>query len=281
MAVMNFDEESQRMMQQAATTPMLTKREERDLIAAMKGNGADAARAKAKLILAHQRLVISHARAFAWCGKPLSDLIQEGNIGILNAARKFDASHGTRFSTFAVFDIRERIRMTALDRGQAMYIPPAAVKKISKIKKLDVGNGGDQPTGDIDRAALLGMKVKEFRRLRDAGQSATSLNAHIGEDGSTEIGDLIADTRIVLPDTLIADRQLRELLEAALQALPERDREIVAARFAFDRDEEETLEDLSQRHGVTRERVRQIQVRALAKIAQGKYAKQLRSFLTA
>jgi RNA polymerase sigma factor (sigma-70 family) len=283
----NIDEEAQRMMAEAAAIPFLAKSEEQELIAAVKAGGAAGERAKAKIVAAHQRLVIKIAKRFAWCGKPLSDLIQEGNIGVLNSMRKFDASHGTRFSTFAVWDIRERVQMCALDRGQAMYIPPQAVKKIAKIKKREglaaMTSGGRAVINDEAEAADLDLSVKELKRLRAAGQSVASLNSPVStpdSKGHTEFGDLIADPNAVAPESRIADKQLRELLELALAELTWRERDIVANRFEFDGDEEESLEILSQRHSISRERVRQIQMRSLEKLAKGPYAARLRSFLS-
>jgi RNA polymerase sigma factor (sigma-70 family) len=283
----NIDEEAQRMMAEAAAVPFLAKREEQELIAAVKAGGAAGERAKTKIVAAHQRLVIKIAKRFAWCGKPLSDLIQEGNIGVLNALRKFDASHGTRFSTFAIWDIRERIQMCALDRGQAMYIPPKAVKTIAKIKRREglaaVTSGGRAVINDEAEAADLDISVKELKRLRTAGQSVASLNTPVSSPdskGHTEFGDLLADPNAVIAESRIADVQLRELLEGALAELTPRERDIVVGRFEFNGDDEESLEILAQRHTISRERVRQIQIRSLEKLAKGPYAARLRSFLS-
>ncbi len=283
----NIDEEAQRMMAEAAEVPFLAKREEQELIADVKAGGAAGERAKTKIVAAHQRLVIKIAKRFAWCGKPLSDLIQEGNIGVMNALRKFDASHGTRFSTFAIWDIRERIQMCALDRGQAMYIPPKAVKTIAKIKRREglaaVTSGGRAVINDEAEAADLDISVKELKRLRAAGQSVTSLNTPVSNPdskGHTEFGDLLADPNAVMPESRIADVQLRELLEGALAELTPRERDIVVGRFEFNGDDEESLEILAQRHSISRERVRQIQIRSLEKLAKGPYAARLRSFLS-
>jgi RNA polymerase primary sigma factor len=254
----------------------------------MKAGGVAGERAKATIVEAHQRLVIKIAKSFGWCGKPLSELIQEGNIGVMNAIRKFDLAYGVRFCTFATFDIRERIQMCALDRGQAMYIPPKAVKRIAAIRKRDelgtVTNSGQTVVmSDAEHAAALEISEKEYKRLRRAGQPVASLNAPVSNADSNkpaEFGELIADENAVSPLSRIVDTQLRELLEKALAELTPRERDIVVARFEFDGDEEETLETLSKRHGgISRERVRQIQVRALEKLAKGPYAARLRSFL--
>ncbi|HUB95432.1 MAG TPA: RNA polymerase sigma factor RpoH [Stellaceae bacterium] len=262
-----------RLVEEAKRFPMLTVERELELARAWRERGdRDALK---DLVGSHLRLVIKIARGFTGYGLPLADLVAEGNVGLMQAAEKFDPDRGFRFATYAMWWIRAAIQEYVLHSWSLVKVGTTAAQKklffnLRKLKgRMDELEQGDLPKSAVEHIATE-LDVPEFeviemnRRLSGAD---TSLNALVGTDADSEWLDLLPDER---PghDTVIADRdefqQRKEQLGAALKVLNRRERDIIVERRL--KDEPSTLEELSHRYAVSRERIRQIEVRALEKL---------------
>jgi len=284
----NIDEEAQRIMVEASRTPYLAPEEERRLVSAMKAGGRAGESAQSTLLAAHQRLVINCARRFAWCGKPLSDLIQEGNVGMVRAAQKFDPTKGVRFATYALWWVRESIKLLALDSDGPVYIPLKQIKEVARMNRIirELNTDGRPPSDQLV-AQTMGISLRKLDQLKKLALPTVHLNAKLkdhaagtGDSRDTEFGDMLADPDSVDPDEEIDQKALTERLAQALSTLNSRERHILVSRFGVGC-EKQTLEDLAQHYGLTRERIRQLEQSALKKLAKGDNGRALRQFLAA
>jgi RNA polymerase primary sigma factor len=251
-------------VRQIGDGPLLTHAEELEL-ARRKDLGDEAA--KRRLIESNLRLVISMARPYSASGLPLLDLIQEGNLGLMRAVEKFDHRRGFKLSTYATWWIRQSMSRAIADQGRTIRVPLHVldtVKKVNRAKrKLTQTLGRDPLPSEIAAASEVPVeRVMELQRLME---DPVSLEAPVG-DGDSSFSDVVEDVHAPTPDDLVAGRERVIQLMTALNALSERPRRVLEARFGLDGREPATLEQVGTEIGVTRERVRQIEARALREL---------------
>ena len=243
---------------------LLTRAEELEL-ARRKDRGDDAA--KRQLIESNLRLVISMARAYSSSGVPLLDLIQEGNMGLMRAVEKFDASRGYKLSTYATWWIRQSMSRAIADQARTIRLPLHVldvIKKLYRANRMLTQKLGREPLV-AELAAELKLPVERVIELQRMIEEPVSLEGPVG-DGESNFSEMVEDTNTRQPETLIVGRQREQELQTALEELSERTRHVLEARFGLNDREPATLEQVGAEIGVTRERVRQIETRALREL---------------
>jgi RNA polymerase primary sigma factor len=234
------------------------------------------ARARSELVEANLRLAISIARQFHRHDVPLADLAQEGNIGLMRAAERFDYRRGHRFSTYATWWIKQAIRRALLRQGRGLRMPAHladARSRIARVRRELVNQHGREPSPE-EIAEKSGVALDRVRVIGEMSLETLSLDAPVGEDGDTSFGELVAGSE-PMPDEILAKRRLVEHARELLDGLPAREREILERRYGLVAGEEETLEEIGRSCSLTRERIRQIEARALERLRTRSRAKKL------
>ena len=258
--------------------PLLTTAEELEL-AEKTAQGDDDARDK--LIVANMRLVVSIAKHYVGRGMPLLDLIQEGYSGLIKAVDKFDYTKGFKFSTYATWWIRQSITRSIADQARTIRIPVHMVETISRVKKAQnklLNENGHEPTTN-EIAQELGMTPERVREIIRIAQDPVSLEAPVGEEEDSYLGDFIPDEDAPAPIDSAMKAVFKDELNKALELLPEREREVLKFRYGVGYDRSHTLEEVGRQFKVTRERIRQIEAKALRKLRSHSKSKALRVFL--
>ena len=258
--------------------PLLTASEEVEL--AKRVEASDEA-ARAHLVDANLRLVVNVAKRYTSGGLPLLDLIQEGNIGLMQAVARFDWRRGYKFSTYATWWIRQAITRSLSNDSRTVRLPVHVVESLRKIRKVAPTLAGElerepSPQELGEALGLSGDRVSEIVR---AAHTPMSLDYRVGEDGDDRLSDFVEDPDPVWPESRLMTESLRDDVNGALNILPDRERQILSLRFGLDGREPWTLDEIGDHFGITRERVRQLQVEALRKLQRSQRARPLREYL--
>ncbi len=265
-------------LKEIGNVPLLSTEEEVALAQRVEAGDESA---KKQLIEANLRLVVSIAKKYVGRGMPFLDLIQEGNMGLMKAVDKFDYSKGFKFSTYATWWIRQAITRGIADTGRTIRVPVHMVETINKTLRMTrtlLQELGREPTPE-EVADRLGVPVARVREVLKISRDPVSLDTPIGEEDDSHLGDFIEDDSALSPADSAAFSMLRAELSTALESLTDRERQVVQLRFGLIDGRARTLEEVGKEFNVTRERIRQIEAKALRKLRHPSRSKRLRDFL--
>ena len=273
-----LDDPVKAYLKEIGQVPLLSAEEEQTLARAARAGDADARR---RLSEANLRLVVSVAKRYAGRGLPFLDLIQEGNLGLMKAAEKFEPDRGFKFSTYATWWIRQSITRAIADQGRTIRIPVHLVEHINRVRKTAgelLRKNGREPTAE-EIAVRLEMEPDRVRELLQLAQEPVSLETPVGEEEDAHLEDFIQDEEAGIPVDEAGRQLLRRELMSVLKSLTPREERVITLRFGLDDGRPRTLEELGKEFNVTRERIRQIEAKALRKLRHTSRAKRLRDYL--
>ncbi len=265
-------------LKEIGTVPLLSPDEEKDL--AMRMADGDTY-ARDRLVEANLRLVVSIAKRYVGRGMHFLDLIQEGNLGLIKAVEKFDYTKGFKFSTYATWWIRQAITRAIADQARTIRIPVHMVETINKVKKVSstlLHENGHEPTAE-EIAEVMNIAPDKVREILRVAQEPVSLETPIGEEEDSHLGDFIPDEEAQVPAEAAYQSLLREQLSEVLSTLTPREEKVLRLRFGLEDGRPRTLEEVGKEFNVTRERIRQIEAKALRKLRHPSRSKRLKDFL--
>ena len=274
----NIDDPVKVYLKEIGRVPLLSPDEEVELAQRMAEGDAYA---KKRLAEANLRLVVSIAKRYVGRGMQFLDLIQEGNLGLIKAVEKFDHTKGFKFSTYATWWIRQAITRAIADQARTIRIPVHMVETINKVKKVSsqlLHQNGHDPTAE-EIAAALDMPVDKVREIMRVAQEPVSLETPIGEEEDSHLGDFIPDDDAPAPADAAIHTLLKEQLGEVLKTLTPREEKVLRLRFGLEDGRSRTLEEVGKEFNVTRERIRQIEAKALRKLRHPSRSKKLKDFL--
>ena len=274
----NVDDPVKVYLKEIGRVPLLSSDEEIDL--AIRISDGDVA-AKQRLSEANLRLVVSIAKRYLGRGMQFLDLIQEGNLGLIKAVEKFDYTKGFKFSTYATWWIRQAITRAIADQARTIRIPVHMVETINKVKKVQsqlLHQNGHEPTPD-EIAEELDLPVDKVREIMRVAQEPVSLETPIGEEEDSHLGDFIPDDGAPAPADAASHTMLREQLSDVLSTLTPREEKVLRLRFGLEDGRSRTLEEVGKEFNVTRERIRQIEAKALRKLRHPSRSRKLKDYL--
>ncbi|MBE6795288.1 MAG: RNA polymerase sigma factor RpoD [Ruminococcaceae bacterium] len=275
---MTIDDPVKVYLKEIGRVPLLTSEEEIELAIRISENDAEA---KKRLSEANLRLVVSIAKRYVGRGMQFLDLIQEGNLGLIKAVDKFDYTKGFKFSTYATWWIRQAITRAIADQARTIRIPVHMVETINKVKKTNsqlLHENGRDPTAE-EIAEKLDMPVDKVREILRVAQEPVSLETPIGEEEDSHLGDFIPDDDAQAPVDAASMALMREQLAEVLKTLTPREARVLSLRYGLEDGNPKTLEEVGKEFQVTRERIRQIEAKALRKLRHPSRSKKLRDFL--
>ena len=275
---LSIDDPVKVYLKEIGRVPLLTPEEEVDLAIKIADGDLDA---KKRLSEANLRLVVSIAKRYLGRGMQFLDLIQEGNLGLIKAVEKFDYTKGFKFSTYATWWIRQAITRAIADQARTIRIPVHMVETINKVKKVStqiLHEQGHEPTAE-EVAEKLDMSVDKVREILRVAQEPVSLETPIGEEEDSHLGDFIPDSDTPAPADEASHALLKEQLQEVLSTLTPREAKVLKLRFGLEDGKSRTLEEVGQEFAVTRERIRQIEAKALRKLRHPSRSKKLKDYL--
>lgn len=268
-------------LKEIGKVPLLSAEEEITLAQIMENGGPEGENAKKKLAEANLRLVVSIAKRYVGRGMLFLDLIQEGNLGLIKAVEKFDYRKGYKFSTYATWWIRQAITRAIADQARTIRIPVHMVETINKLVRVQrqlLQELGREPSPE-EIAKEMNMPVERVREILKISQEPVSLETPIGEEEDSHLGDFIQDENVPVPADAAAFTLLKEQLVEVLDTLTEREQKVLRLRFGLDDGRARTLEEVGKEFSVTRERIRQIEAKALRKLRHPSRSRKLKDFL--
>ena len=265
-------------LKEIGTVPLLSAEEEEEL-AKRKAEGDE--HAKERLIEANLRLVVSIAKRYTGRGMSFLDLVQEGNLGLIKGVEKFDYTKGFKLSTYATWWIRQSVTRALADQARTIRVPVHMVETINKMskmqRKLTLELGYEPSVAEL--AAALDVSEEKVMEIMQIAREPASLETPIGEEDDSSLGDFVADSNVVTPEGNVESVMLREHIDALLGDLKERERQVIVLRFGLEDGHPRTLEEVGKEFNVTRERIRQIEAKALRKLRHPSRSRKLRDYL--
>ena len=255
-------------LKEIGRVPLLSPEEETELALKIQAGGPDGEKAKQRLSEANLRLVVSIAKRYVGRGMQFLDLIQEGNLGLIKAVEKFDHTKGFKFSTYATWWIGQAITRAIADQARTIRIPVHMVETINRMRQATnqlVYQNGHEPTPE-ELAKAMDMSVERVREIQRMAQEPASLESPVGEEEDSSLGDFVADENAEAPGKAADRAMVAQQINQALKSLTPREEKVIRLRFGLDDGRPRTLEEVGRDFGVTRERVRQIEAKAIRKL---------------